>query len=219
MSGITLTIREEGFSEALAAVDRLYGVAKSDELKEQMGLALRLTLINHFAALEGNPFYHKTAYGLGASPTGFFADAARETQAPEVEGDGVSVSITKRGLRQRFFGGTIRPTLKKWLTIPAIAEAYGKAAGSFFNLRFVPLGPDLAALVERRATLIKRKRGKGASGFQPVAETIGAVFFWLKKQVTQHADPGVLPTNEEMIAAALERGQQSLTTIWERAAA
>lgn len=217
MSGITITIDASALQGAQEKVENLLGAVTGDQVKKSMGDALRLVLINHFAELEADASRHRTATRLGGTQTGFYADAVRGTQLPQIEGEGISVSINKQGIAQRYFGGTIRPTLKKWLTIPAIAEAYGQAAGSFHNLRFVPLGPDLAALVERRATLIKRPR-KGAKkgSFKPVAETTGAVFYWLKRQVTQTADPTVLPTDDEIQSAALERGQQTIITLWER---
>ena len=213
MPGVTLTVDDSRIGKATDAIDQMGGALSGDEVKRAMGAALRLTIINHFARLEGDIGRHKTAARLGATSTGFYADCARGTQLPEVRPDGVAVAITKEGIAQRYFGGTIKPgASKKWLTIPAIAEAYSKRARSFSNLRFVPLGPDLAALVERRATLLKRSR----KGFTPAAETIGPVWYWLKRQVTQPADPNVLPMPKEMIDAAAKEGNDTISRIWQR---
>jgi hypothetical protein len=211
---IALTIQSPDFASTASAVDNLFGQVSLDQVKEAMGASMRLTLIEHFAKLEGDSIHHRSAARLLASPTGFYADAARGTQLPQIESDGVSVSINKEGLAQRYFGGPIVASGKsKWLTIPAIALAYGKRAGSFNNLRFVYFRQDLAALVERLSTLIKRDR-KGI--FRPVASTIGAVFYWLKREVTQSPDPSVLPTDDEILGPATLAGEQAILRIWER---
>lgn len=214
MSGVALNIESSDLSSTGQEVENLFGQVSLDQVKQAMGGALRLTLIEHFTKLEGDSIHHRSATQLLAERTGFYASAAEGVQTPELEEDGVSVSINSEGLAQRYFGGTITAGKNsKWLTIPAIAEAYGKRAGSFNNLRFVYFRPDLAALVERPSTLVKRDR-KGI--FRPIASTIGAVFFWLKREVTQAPDPTVLPTDEELIGPAQLAGEEALLRIWDR---
>lgn len=210
-----LTIQTPNLAAAGADLEKNFGKVSLTQVREAMGGAMRLTLIEHFAELERDTVHHRTASRLGASPTGFYADAAAGTQLPQLEGeDGVSVSINKEGLAQRLFGGVITAgKSSKWLTIPAIALAYGRRAGSFNNLQFVYFRPDLAALKERLSTLVKRDR-KGI--YRPIASTIGAVFFWLKREVTQAPDPSVLPTTEKLLEPAMLAGRQAIDRIWEK---
>jgi hypothetical protein len=138
--------------------------------------------------------------GLSGEPAGdprsnFYAQAARSARY-DVLTDGVLVSVSQAGIRQRREGGEIVPRNVKYLTIPAIAEAFGRRAAEFDNL--VIMWRRLAgqtrpvALVE--ATPFTRGIKTDRVG--------GRVFFWLVKSVSQKADPSVLPTDQEMIDAA-----------------
>lgn len=104
----------------------------------------------------------------------------------------------------RYFGGTRTPKKAKYLTIPARAEAYGKSARDFNNLRFAVLPVGGPALVEAEATKIKRRKSKGTTVVKQGEETGGAVFYWLKRKVTVSADRTVLPTEAE-IKAGVDR--------------
>ena len=149
-------------------------------------------LRDHFRNLESS-----RPNRLGGPRTHFYNQAARSTHFVTLP-DSVALSVNQVGIRQRFQGGEIRPRNSKYLTIPAIAEAYGKRAREFNNLRFVMLknGP---ALVEAEATQIsigkKGVKNKGSVG--------GRVLYWLRRKVTQKADPSVLPSPEAIRATAL----------------
>jgi hypothetical protein len=133
---------------------------------------------------------------LGGRRTNFYAAAARGTQFTTVA-EGVLVSVNKLGIRQRFQGGEIKPTGgRKFLTIPAIAEAHGRRAGEFNNLRFAMPGGK-PALVEADATLVKRTK----KGFKGTTSVGGKIIFWLRRSVTQQPDPTVLPSPEALGAA------------------
>lgn len=207
MSATSITIESPDLVKFQEEVATQFGPVGLQRTRAEMGAAVRIELIEHFTELEQDSVHHRTAARLLAAPTGFYADAARSVQAPVVQGENVSIAINKEGLAQRYFGGPIEAKRSKWLTIPAIAQAYGKRAGAFHNLRFVYFRSDLAALVERLSTLVKRDR-KGI--FRPIASTLGAVFFWLKPSVNQDPDPTVLPSDDEMGARAIEAAQRSL---------
>lgn len=89
------------------------------------------------------------------------------TKLPFVEaGQGLSYAAIHE------FGGIIKPTLKQWLTIPAIPENAGMTADQVANslggnskLAFRMVNPSLAML------------------FQPLSKGQIKVHFWLKKQV------------------------------------
>lgn len=135
---------------------------------------------------------------LGGPRTNFYGRAARGTTA-ETTSDGVLITIASVGIGQRFFGGTI--TMKdRMLTIPARAEAYGKRASEFSNLRFAVLGRGGPALIEKEQTNLNFRKGKRIKGGRT---TGGGVFFWLRRSVTHQPDPSVIPGDNEYIDAAV----------------
>ncbi len=155
--------------------------------------------------------------------THFYASAAKSVTGsdsskilPEKEGNGASFSITQVGLAQRWLGGTIRAgqgdssatgRLTKYLTIPARAEAYGKTPGEFNDLQFIPRGNGKAMLVQRlQSSLLgaggRRLKKPGARADKQLRG--GLVMFWLVTEVHQEANPDVMPTEDEISAAAAE---------------
>ena len=172
-----------------------------------MGRAAQQVVKQHFSDLASDAQHHRTATRLGANRTGFYLDAADKTQDPHLEEGGVSVSVKKRGIAQRLFGGTITPTTKKWLTIPATAEAYGKRAPEIEGLKFVLFGPGKAALVMPGAKITQPSTGK-------TTELQGKVYFWLVKSVTQAADPSVIPTDAEILEPVVSNARSYLERLW-----
>lgn len=117
---------------------------------------------------------------MGWKTTKFWERAARSIKY-KVEPDGFLLSAHHLGMRQRYYGGEIKPVKKKWLTIPARSEAYGKTAGQFKGkLQFrMKKGAASAVLTDKK----------------------GGVFFWLVKRVNQSADPTVLPPQSRFLEA------------------
>lgn len=168
-------------------------------------------------------FASKPPNKMGWPSTHFWAKQAKSVQSSSDSnnfGASVRLSMGTVGLLQRLNGGTItagksisrysgKPT--QFLTIPARAEAYGKRAFEFKNLRVqFGRGRMPVALVEADATLIEKtkKRGyrpKGEAKLEKdfwgetAGETGGAVMYWLVKSVTQRPDPSTIPATE-MIA-------------------
>lgn len=92
---------------------------------------------------------HRTANKLGAAPTGHLEDAYQAIDAVS-DADSARLLIPSHSrLRAAFGGYTIKPTKKKFLTIPIAAEAYGKRAGEFDDL-FVMSRPGKALMLARR---------------------------------------------------------------------
>lgn len=113
---------------------------------------------------------------LGGTRTHFYSQAAQSLHVDE-GGEGAResiISVSSVGFAQRYFGGIILPRRVRYLTIPATAESYGRAARSFPDLRF--------AIKEGRPALV---RGDD-------------VMYWLARRVKQRADPTVLPTPTQM---------------------
>lgn len=122
---------------------------------------------------------------LGGRRTHYYGTAARGTNFA-IEGDTVVVSIPQLGIRQRYYGGTIKPKTAKYLTIPVHPAAHGKRAREFSDLEVV-FGPG-----GRPVALARKASGK---------RTLGEIYYRLVRSVTQAADPTVLPTMEALGAA------------------
>lgn len=161
-----------------------------------IGAAVVLLFQQHFASLPQNK--------NGWPSTGFWGRAARSTNY-NLLADGVNINVTQQGVLQRLLGGHIRPTQgHKYLTIPAIAAAYGKRAGEFSNLHFGfaenRYGNLAPALIENWSQDVKfgRARKDGSRKVTPGAERGGSVFFWLVRSVYQQADPTVIPGEQQV---------------------
>ena len=137
--------------------------------------------------------------------TNFWERAVRATNY-DVAAENININVNQQGVRQRLEGGTINPVNSAWLTIPARAEAYGRRAGEFNNLHFVFFRSDLAALVENESQDVKfgRKKKDGTRTVTAGEERGGGIFYWLKKSVSQAANPNVIPSESEIIATATE---------------
>jgi hypothetical protein len=134
---------------------------------------------------------------LGGRRTHFYAAAARSTFWTASNSEG-TVHIAKDGFRQRYLGGTIKPVKAKALAIPVSPESHGRTPAEFGSeLRLVILG-GTAANSNTTALLVL--------GNEPTAP----VLFILVKQVTQEADPTVLPDPEAMQAEAISALEEIL---------
>ncbi len=156
-------------------------------VKKVVGRAVANRLRQHFFTLN-----RERPNRLGGRRTNFYSQAARSVQQPEIQTDGVRVSINHVGLAQRLLGGTLHPVHSTYLTIPARAEAYGKRAREFNDLEILWGRRGPIALVQRNHTRL----GRGKKG-RP-SEQGGGVFFWLVKSVTQNPDPTVLPSEADL---------------------
>jgi hypothetical protein len=143
--------------------------------------------------------------------THFYSRAAKSIEEPVAEGQGASFTIYKVGLAQRYFGGTIAagkgtssfsggPT--KYLAV-GTDEAEGKTPWEVSqeqDIAFVPRKGDKAMLVQGMRTTVTRGPNKGQTVTRAVPG--GRVLFWLVTEVTQEADPTVLPADEDLSEAA-----------------
>jgi hypothetical protein len=158
------------------------------------GLADR-TRLNRFVANRGRDLTleylrrisatrHKTAQGLGATPTGHLNPERKVTGEGKAEAAEIAIRIP--GIGRAFEDKTITPVRSKYLTLPAAAESYGKRAREFNDLRLAVFkGGALLALVRREA-----------------GET--RVLYWLKTSVLQRQDRTLLPSDAAYMGAAEE---------------
>ena len=117
--------------------------------------------------------------------THYYGRAGRSTHFT-VEGNSVVIAVTQIGIRQRFYGGTIKPKTAKYLTIPVNPAAHGKTAREFGDLELV-FGPG-----GRPIALARKARGK---------RRFGEIMYLLLKSVTQAPDASTLPSMPALAAA------------------
>jgi len=135
---------------------------------------------------------------LGGPRFNFFARAS-ESVSVEAAADQVAVSVTQPGFALRYFGGTVRPTKKKALAIPARAEAYG-------------LGPQEPSVPELTPFFFK-----GRNAFAGLKDANDQVWYWLVRETTHQPDPTVLPTDEALQAGASDALQMYIEALFEEA--
>lgn len=142
----------------------------------------------------------------GWPTTHFWADAARATSWKGLE-DGVLISINKIGVRQRVFGGTIKPVNAGALTIPISPVSYGHLASEFPGL-FLLRTKTGSYLVQRgeevseKGNTVKRTKG-GGNAKRRIRANLNFMFK-LVASVTQAANPDVIPSNDTLASAALD---------------
>lgn len=191
---------------ATPAVKAMLASLNGPELVKAGAGEVRVELREHFAMLE------QTRPNKNAWPRQhFWADVRQTVNNPVVtDSTMATVSVTHHAIAQRLLGGYIFPKNgKKYLTLPARPEAYGKRAAEIPGLRFGfaenKYGNLAPALVQTAAQSVKFGRTKKDGTRTVTPGAYGDAYFFLVKKVFQPADPGVLPT-EAKIAAAAQRG-------------
>lgn len=175
---------------------------RPERIKPTIGRAVVNAFQRHLRAVNAS-----RPNALGGRRTNFYNAAAGGTHF-DILPDGVMISVNQVGLRQRVRGGTISPTRRKFLTVPAVAEAHGKRASEFddltvvFGVRGQPIA--LAHALFRRT----RQQLRGLAPLHRLGTTRsgnrhGGIVFWLRTQVTQPPDPSVVPGSLAIAAAAI----------------
>lgn len=148
-----------------------------------MGRRVVKVLRQHFADLDA-----KNPNKLGGAREHFWNDVRESVLDAEADDQKVTVGIAHPAILQKLHGGTITGDGKR-LTIPATAEAYGKRAGFFSDLKLAVLG--------KQAALMRGDK----------------VYYWLVKSVTQKPFPETLPDNSELSDAVEDTGRKHLRRI------
>lgn len=171
-------------------------------INPRIATAVARVIFDHLAAKESSGNKN------GWPSQHFYARAAKSITASS---DAVAayVSINIQGFRQRLEGGTIKPVEKKMLAIPARAEASGRRPEEFGNLKVIfgkrsdgSVGP--VALVAGAGGATKRvfHNREANGGERPVAGADeGVVMYWLVLEAHQNADPSVMPSRAQILAA------------------
>lgn len=165
--------------------------------------ALRGGIQDHFQELEDTR--HATAQSLGATPTGFWASMRAATVARADAGSG-TVSMPRQ-VAQRYFGGTLTPQNgSTYLTLAAIAAAYGHRVADFPGLHF-GFGLNRFGVFQPAMVMDEKQKSEGR-GANRKHTGLGrdrehtVVYFWLTRRSVQKPDPDVLPTEAVMQAYA-----------------
>ncbi len=214
-SGLSINLRDE----VTPANERVLDALGRRDVRTVMGRAVVGVLKAHFVELDASR--HRSSVGVH-----YYGMASRSVQQPNIAEDGFTVGIAQAGIAQRYYGGTITAgssgSGKKFLTIPAVPQAMGRRASEFTNLRFIFFPKlDYGALVEAKPGAVTYKgspRAKKVRSLRTVPREDGRpqVVFWLKRSVTQKADPSVIPEEEKMTAPALAAAGDYLQREWER---
>jgi len=196
---IATTIRLTGGTPALS---RMMALAKDKAaMNEIIGRSIANLVKRHLSDYDKA---HPNA--MGGKRTHFFAQAARSTFS-HGDATGATVSINHVGIRLQWLGGTVYPGRHaschsgkptRFLTIPAIAEAYGTHACEWTNLVFSRV-EGRSALVEKEPGAAEKKGRKSKKQAQP---SHARAIFWLIRKATIKPHPDVLPTEQAYIAAA-----------------
>jgi len=190
----THTLKDE-ITPALREAMALLGDAAG--LNKRLGRECALQLRRHFQERETDGPRNR----FGAPSSHFWADVRESVGEARVTADGAEVPIAHPAIAQKVFGGTIAKAAKK-LAIPARTEAYHKSPRLFSDLRVIPFRSGATALVKDAVKLERGQRGIGRK------RDAGMVFYWLKDEVHQAADPRALPDDAALSAALLARLQK-----------
>ena len=186
--GLKIEIRGD---EVDLLLDRfMAGLTDLTPLNEQVGTRATEVTRSHLVAIAQSR--HATANRLGATPTGHWGQAAEKTTF-SADQQGAIISIEQPGIGRVAHDVTIVPGPgKTYLTLAAIAAAYGQLARRVPDLTFMIRMVDGL----RRAVALARVEGEG----KDKTET---VWYWLVTSVTQKQDRTLLPSDEEYRLAAL----------------
>lgn len=165
-------------------------------LNEALGARGERELRDHFGKREAEP--NKTGW-----PRQHFWDQIRSaTAVSRVDEQSATITINDPRFNQKFYGGTIKPGAgKKYLTLPAIAAAYGSPATAH---KLTPIFRYLGG--ERRAVALAEVKGKGR-------ERTETVWYWLVKSVTQNKDERALPDRDQFAGALRDEAQEFLDSL------
>lgn len=190
--GLKIDVKRYGDAEAPA---RVAAVLSRERSTPVIGQAAARVFVRHLRRLD-----RQRPNRLGGARQHFYNAAAQGTSwAPVV--DGVLVSIASVGIRQRYFGGTIKPGPgKRLLAFPIHPESYGKTTKDF---------PDMYRIFNHE--------GRPSALARPVpGRAFGEILFALAPQVVQKADPTVLPPDAEVLAAADKAMDSVVQRAWRR---
>ena len=191
---MTITIKvTDNVTPAVRKLIDLQGAKAYKVASVAMGEAVR----SHFVARDLVPNKR------GWPKTHFYDRARKQTHFASTASE-ASVSVSLVGFATHFLGKpeVIKPVNGKYLTLPAIPQAYGRRAREFSDLvfRMVPdmQGGSRPALVRAQQTVFSlgRRRKDGTRSIKNPIEVGGEVYFWLVRSVKPKPHPEAFPTDQ-----------------------
>ena len=156
-----------------------------------------------------------TANRLGGRRTHYYGQAARSTHFT-VEGNSVVIAVTQIGIRQRFYGGVIKPKKAKLLTVPVHPAAHGKTAREFdLEIVFGPGGLPIA-LATKSTRAVSITQTKSGRIVKRSIGRFGEIMFLLLPYVTQKEDKTTLPSMPALAAAIRPELDKYIATLTAR---
>lgn len=163
---------------ARPALTQMLKDVRSRGFYAKLALRLVVTLQSHFAEKETRPNKQ------GWPKSHFWSQIRSSTLTREVTDSGATVGIADGRFNTHYYGATISPTKKQYLTIPLKPEAKGIYPGSGEI-------PGLFVLRAKSGALLLAKKEDGHLGF----------FYLLKKHVVIPVDPTALPPDAKIETA------------------
>jgi len=213
--GLTFSIdARDGASPAVQSI--LDGLSDRSGMHEAIGEEVRTLVRDYLTNVTGAR--HDTAERLGATPSGHWSQAA-ETLDMTADDEAATVSIHDPAAGRALHDVTITPGPgKKFLTIPAIAEAYNQRAYQIPGLVAITSGDKGVLMMPNRAsdgdrTLYasrKYKTDKSYSSQIIEGSQRGTVWYYLVSSVTQIQDRTLLPSDQALLQAAMQGARNYL---------
>lgn len=197
---------------------RLGAAIASPGLRRAIGAAARNTIIAHLSNLQST-----RPNKQGWPRQGYWAAAARSVTQPIDHGNTIVIAIQQTGIALHYYGGTITPKQSKYLTIPAVPEAYGTRARDARwqdRLRFALLAgkPALVAKVNFYRAITKGRRAGQRQFATGDRAKHGAsdVVYWLIRSAAIRPDPSILPAADTILHSAAEAARRYVDAILAR---
>lgn len=163
---LSIEIKTAGLSKE---IEKLRAALDPAQLLPALEVKAKSAVVDHLIALPSNK--------LGGTPTGYWNQAARNTDSQIKDSNTVRLTIRQRGFALHFVGGTVKPK--------GISEVTGKPVMRL-SLPAIPAAHGLSPI-----EVPGLKIGKFAEGFGLGKD--GHRWFILARQTKHTANKGVLP--------------------------
>lgn len=208
---VTLTIDLDNTASPALAQWRA-GLADGQALHEAMGFAVGAAGRDHLETAG----YVGRVNALGGQSTGFWKSVSESINSTATDGE-ATITYGQRGVALRYYGGEVKPTTRKALSIPVHKSAHGLNASEYPDkLAFIPattqFGPfrsgggqdTIGYLVRGVEKEITRGKNKGQTRIVPLARPAGEMIYVLRRRTYHEPDPNILPDEAAIITTATE---------------
>lgn len=186
---IKIDIKDRASATVRAIAD---GLKDRTGLHKVLGKRLEQEVQKHFKGREREP--NKKNW----PKQNFWSRMRNATAFLSADKEGATVRISDPAIASKVWGATITPKETKYLSIPAIAEAYGKSPKLNKNLE--PMVRRMGGGLRPRAVALQDKDTK-------------TIWYWLVKSVTVPKDPDALPDEGELQNALFEQAGKYLARL------